>query len=84
VPELNFHLIQTIAENSNTVSQHNIDETKEEPHADSKTYPVPSPNKDEVCKVKEDPLGDSTEGVDVEDMKVSKFNGLNVSSIWCI
>jgi hypothetical protein len=90
----------SLAENSNTVSQHNTDETKEDPHADS----------DEPCEIKEDsleeptedtddedPLGESTEGADDEDplgeptedaneeeTKVGKIVKLTVCSNCCI
>jgi hypothetical protein len=43
--------------NSNTVSQHNTDETKEIPQADS----------DEPCEMKEDSVEEATEGTDEED-----------------
>jgi hypothetical protein len=43
--------------NSNTVSQHNTDETKEIPQVDS----------DEACEMKEDSVEEPTEGTDEED-----------------
>jgi hypothetical protein len=75
------------AENSNTVSQHSKNETKEDHHADS----------DEPCEMKEDsleeptegtdeedPLGESTGGANEEDTKVGKIVKLTVCSNCCI
>jgi hypothetical protein len=55
------------AENSNTVSQHNTNETKEDPHADS----------DEPCEMKEDSLEQPTEGTDEEDPLGESTGGAN-------
>lgn len=70
-------------ENINTVSQHNTNETKADPHADI----------DEPCEMKEnsleepigstngeDPLWESTRGVNEEDTKVGKIVKLTVCS----
>lgn len=68
-----------IADNTNTVSQQNIDETKEEHHADSEICSLSSPSKAD-CKAKDDPFGQPTEGTNEEDKKVSKTRRLSVSS----
>jgi hypothetical protein len=75
------------SENRNTVSQHNTDETKEDPHADSndssgmRNNPLGEPTE---STDDEDPLQEPIEGAHEEDSKVGKIMKLTVFRICCI
>jgi len=70
-----------VVESSNTVPQHNSDEMKVAPQANSRTRFTSLSEDDEPCEICEDAREEPTKGTDEEDTKVGTVLRLTVSSI---